>query len=137
MVTDITVDDIEIRIHGKAHGGTGSTALYRIANVADIYAHVEEKCKEAKGAIADCVLAPRARQPMQRSSFGYPAEGLGGRGHCSGIRSDSREGINMKVKESIYDKQFKTLRKGEWFEPTGFDHDGESCAVSLPRPPTC
>ena len=47
VVTDITVDDIEIRIHGKAHGGTGSTALYRIADVADIYAHVEEKCKEA------------------------------------------------------------------------------------------
>ena len=55
VVTDITVDDIEIRIHGKAHGGTGSTALYRIADVADIYAHVEEKCKEA---IADCASRP-------------------------------------------------------------------------------
>ena len=48
VVTDITVDDIEIRIHGKAHGGRASTAFYRIADVADIYAHVEEKCKEAK-----------------------------------------------------------------------------------------
>jgi len=52
VVTDITVDDIEIRIHGKAHGGTGSTALYRITDVADIYAHVEEKCKESKGAMS-------------------------------------------------------------------------------------
>ena len=58
VVTDITVDDIEIRIHGKAHGGTGSTALYRTANVADIYAHGEEKYKEACGAIADCASRP-------------------------------------------------------------------------------
>ena len=48
VVTNLTVDNIEIRIHGKAHGGTGSTALYRTANVADIYTHGEEKCKEAK-----------------------------------------------------------------------------------------
>ena len=33
----------------------------------------------------------------------------------------------MKVEESIYDKQFKTLRKGEWFEPTGFDHMVSPC----------
>ena len=33
----------------------------------------------------------------------------------------------MKVEESIYDKQFKTLRKGEWFEPTGFDHMVSAC----------
>jgi hypothetical protein len=37
VVTNLTVDNIEIRIHGKAHGGSGSTALYRTANVADIY----------------------------------------------------------------------------------------------------
>jgi len=33
----------------------------------------------------------------------------------------------MKVEESIYDKQFKTLRKGEWFEPTGFEHEVSVC----------
>jgi|TARA_B100000809_G_C14708004_1_gene376708 hypothetical protein len=33
----------------------------------------------------------------------------------------------MKVEESIYDKQFKTLRKGEWFEPTGFEHKVSLC----------
>ena len=33
----------------------------------------------------------------------------------------------MKVIESIYDKQFKTLRKGEWFEPTGFEHEVSVC----------
>ena len=58
VVTNLTVDNIEIRIHGKAHGGSGSTALYRTANVADIYAHGEEKRKEAKGAIADCASRP-------------------------------------------------------------------------------
>ena len=34
---------------------------------------------------------------------------------------------NMKVKESIYDKQFKTLRKGEWFDPTGIEHEVSAC----------
>ena len=61
VVTNLTVDNIEIRIHGKAHGGSGSTALYRTANVADIYAHGEEKRKESKGAIADCLRNNRAK----------------------------------------------------------------------------
>ena len=43
VVTGITVDDIEVRIHGKAHGGTASTAMYRTANIADIYAHAVAK----------------------------------------------------------------------------------------------
>ena len=33
----------------------------------------------------------------------------------------------MKVEESIYDKQSKTLRKGEWFDPTGFEHKVSLC----------
>jgi len=33
----------------------------------------------------------------------------------------------MKVEESIYDKQSKTLRKGEWFDPTGFEHMVSAC----------
>ena len=50
VVTDITVDDVEIRIHGKAHGGTGSTALYRTANVADTYrAKVKLWHRDSKG----------------------------------------------------------------------------------------
>ena len=61
VVTTLTVDNIEIRIHGKAHGGSGSTALYRTANVADIYAHGEEKRKESKGVIADCLRDNRAK----------------------------------------------------------------------------
>ena len=61
VVTNLTVDNIEIRIHGKAHGGSGSTALYRTANVADIYAHGEEKRKESQGAIADCLRNNRAK----------------------------------------------------------------------------
>ena len=33
VVTGITVDDIEVRIHGKAHGGHGKhSAIYRTAN---------------------------------------------------------------------------------------------------------
>ena len=43
VVTGITVDDIEVRIHGKAHGGTASTAMYRTADIADIYAHAVAK----------------------------------------------------------------------------------------------
>ena len=48
VVTGITVDDIEVRIHYKEHGGTGSTAIYRTANIADIYAHAVAKTKRAK-----------------------------------------------------------------------------------------
>ena len=33
----------------------------------------------------------------------------------------------MKVEESIYDKQIKTLRKGEWFDPTGIEHEVSAC----------
>ena len=33
----------------------------------------------------------------------------------------------MKGEESIYDKQIKTLRKGEWFSPTGFEHEVSVC----------
>ena len=40
VVTGITVNEMEVRIHYKEHGGTGSTAMYRTANIADIYAHV-------------------------------------------------------------------------------------------------
>ena len=43
VVTGITVNEIEVRIHGKAHGGTASTAMYRTANIADIYAHVQAR----------------------------------------------------------------------------------------------
>ena len=72
VVTDITVDDIEIRIHGKAHGGTGSTALYRIADVADIYAHVEGKCKEAKVARPAPLRDNRAKVKLwHRDSKGW------------------------------------------------------------------
>ena len=35
----------------------------------------------------------------------------------------------MKVEESIYDKQSKTLRKGEWFDPTGFEHKVSACGM--------
>ena len=61
VVTGITVNEMEVRIHYKEHGGTGSTALYRTANVADIYAHGEEKRKEAKGAIVDSLRDTRAK----------------------------------------------------------------------------
>ena len=35
----------------------------------------------------------------------------------------------MNVEESIYDKQSKTLRKGEWFDPTGFEHKVSACGM--------
>ena len=67
VVTNLTVDNIEIRIHGKAHGGTGSTALYRTANIADIYAHGVEKRKEA---IADSLRDTLTAKVAKIKKFG-------------------------------------------------------------------
>jgi len=48
VVTGITVDEIEVRIHGKHFGGIGSTAMYRTNDIKAIYAHTHAKCVEAK-----------------------------------------------------------------------------------------
>jgi len=48
VVTGITVNDIEIRIHGEHFGGIGSAAIYRTNDIKAIYAHTHAKCVEAE-----------------------------------------------------------------------------------------
>ena len=57
VVTGITVNDIEIRIHGATLNAEGketsvqSTAVYRTNDIKAIYAHTYNKCVEAKKAV--------------------------------------------------------------------------------------
>ena len=51
VVTGITVNDIEIRIHGEHFGGIGSAAIYRTNDIKAIYAHTHAKCVEAEKAV--------------------------------------------------------------------------------------
>ena len=65
VVTEITVNEIEIRIHGATLNAEGketsvqSTAVYRTNDIKAIYSHVHAKCVEAKKAIAACPLSPK------------------------------------------------------------------------------
>ena len=51
VVTGITVNEIEVRIHGEHFGGVGSTAIYRTNDIKAIYAHTHAKCVEAEKAV--------------------------------------------------------------------------------------
>ena len=51
VVTQIEVNDIEIRIHGEHFGGVGSAAIYRTNDIKAIYAHTHAKCVEAEKAV--------------------------------------------------------------------------------------
>lgn len=51
VVTGITVNEIEVRIHGEHFGGVGSAAIYRTKDIKAIYAHTLGKCVEAKKAL--------------------------------------------------------------------------------------
>jgi hypothetical protein len=57
VVTGITVNDIEIRIHGATLNAEGkktsvqSTAVYRTNDIKAIYAHTHAECVEAKKAV--------------------------------------------------------------------------------------
>ena len=51
VVTEIEVNDIEVRIYGKHHGGVGSAAIYRTNDIKAIYAHTHAECVEAKKAV--------------------------------------------------------------------------------------
>ena len=46
VVTEIEVNDIEVRIHGKHFGGIGSTAIYRTNDMAKIWKHSTDKIKK-------------------------------------------------------------------------------------------
>ena len=57
VVTGITVNQIEVRIHGATLNAEGketsvqSTALYRTNDIKAIYAHTLNECVEAKKAV--------------------------------------------------------------------------------------
>ena len=51
VVTGITVDEIEVRIHGEHFGGVGSSAIYRTNDIKAIYSHAHAKCVEADKAV--------------------------------------------------------------------------------------
>jgi hypothetical protein len=57
VVTGITVDDIEIRIHGATLNAEGketsvqSSAVYRTNDIKAIYAHTHAQCVEAEKAV--------------------------------------------------------------------------------------
>ena len=52
VVTEIEVNDIEVRIYGKHHGGVGSAAIYRTNDIKAIYAHTHAECIEAQKRVA-------------------------------------------------------------------------------------
>jgi len=51
VVTEIEINDIEVRIHGEHFGGVGSAAIYRTNDIKAIYAHTHAKCVEAEKAV--------------------------------------------------------------------------------------
>ena len=46
VVTEIEVNDIEVRIHGKHFGGIGSAAMYRTNCLTKIWNHTTDKIKK-------------------------------------------------------------------------------------------
>ena len=44
VVTEIEVNDIEVRIHGELFSGVGSAAIYRTNDIKAIYSHAHAKC---------------------------------------------------------------------------------------------
>ena len=51
VVTGITVNEIEVRVHGEHFGGVGSSAMYRTNDIKAIYAHTHAQCIEAEKAV--------------------------------------------------------------------------------------
>ena len=51
VVTEIEVNDIEVRIYGEHFGGVGSGAIYRTNDIKAIYAHTHAECIEAEKAV--------------------------------------------------------------------------------------
>ena len=51
VVTEIEVNNIEVRIYGEHHGGVGSTAIYRTNDIKAIYSHCHAQCVEAEKAV--------------------------------------------------------------------------------------
>ena len=46
VVTEIEVNDIEVRIYGEHFGGVGSAAIYRTNDIKAIWVHTTDKIKK-------------------------------------------------------------------------------------------
>jgi len=66
VVTGITVDDIEVRIHGEHFGGVGSTAMYRTNDIKAIYSHAHAKCVEADKAVREFNPSWVGKRPLKK-----------------------------------------------------------------------
>jgi hypothetical protein len=62
VVTEIEVDDIEVRVYGEHHGGVGSTAIYRTNDIKAIYSHCHAQCVEAEKAVNEIRNRGRDRE---------------------------------------------------------------------------
>ena len=52
-VTQIKVNDVEVRIHGRASGGTFTAALYRTSDMCEIYKYHLAERQEAQKRIEE------------------------------------------------------------------------------------
>ena len=64
VVTGITVDEIEVRIHGEHFGGIGSTAMYRTKDMAKVWKHTTDKIKKIEKNLQE--LAPKRFHPRRK-----------------------------------------------------------------------
>ena len=64
VVTQIEVNDIEVRIHGTHFGGYGSTAIYRTPDMAKIWKHSTDKIKKIEKNLQE--LAPKRFHPRRK-----------------------------------------------------------------------
>jgi hypothetical protein len=64
VVTEIEVNDIEVRIHGKHFGGVGSAAIYRTNDMKAIWNHTTDKIKKVEKNLQE--LAPKRFHPRRK-----------------------------------------------------------------------
>jgi len=64
VVTEIEVNDVEVRIHGKHFGGIGSTAIYRTRDLSKIWKHSTDKIKKIEKNLQE--LAPKRFHPRRK-----------------------------------------------------------------------
>ena len=76
VVTGITVNEIEVRVHGEHFGGVGSSAMYRTNDIRAIYAHTHAKCVAAEKAVNEI----RNRDTLESDSAGEHSKNEGSKG---------------------------------------------------------
>ena len=76
VVTGITVNEIEVRVHGEHFGGVGSSAMYRTNDIRAIYAYTHAKCVAAEKAVNEI----RNRTTLESDSAGEHSKNEGSKG---------------------------------------------------------